>query len=450
MAVFSAIDSYPYSFSALNDQGLFQRIASNLFKRGAFSGSLAGQAVFCPTRPPLYPLIIGLTWKITGSTSLLPIRLIQGVSYLFTLYLISRIATMVANNDRKYGLLSALFASIIPFGAAATHIILTESLALLLLTAAVFLAVRFRTKAGRAALISLGMSLGLLILQRPSFIPIPALFLGYVLFSPHVRKRDIIPAVLLVVLPLTAMVAPWTLYAKSETGSWSLVRTGLGFNLMQGIVRKNPFLVGRFFDDVRHFQTEDSKKEMTGRIDAVLHSNEKVPTQGDYFSPETTRDIDFAIYTYLSAWNPRPPSARQVVKCDRFLKKTASVWIRHNPFGFLRIVSANITTLLFGDFQPLVYHKTEEYLYFYATLMKWALWFFFITGTIVLLRRRRFHILFFPLTVVFYLIIVHWPMHTEPRYFIYAYTFMPMTVPALLPGHSSTGWPVLSGQERHE
>lgn len=453
MAAFSAVDSYPYALSYQDDQGLFQRIALNLLNGGAFSGSLSGQRVFCPTRPPLYPFILALTWKITGSMSLLPIRFIQVVCYIVTLYFIAWIGTMVSGGDRKYGMLSALFASLVPFAAAATHVILTESLALFLLTTAVFLATKFRTGTGSASasLVALGGSLGLLILQRPSFIPIPALFLAYVLFSPRTTKRNMVAVLLLMLLPLSAVVVPWTLHARSETGSWSLVRTGVGFNLMQGIVRDSPSLVEKFFEDFRHFQKLDDsgRKEMAGRIDAMLEANKEVPTQAGYFSPEISRTIDYALATYISAWNPRPPTAQRVIKCDRLLKKTAATWIRQYPFRYLRIVSANVVTLLFGDFQPLVYHKIEGYLYLYTAIMKWASWILFIIGTLVLLRLRRFHIVFFPLAVVFYLIIVHWPMHTEPRYFIYAYTFMPMTVPVLLLRHPRLTESGAGGQKDH-
>ncbi len=435
MAAFSVLDNYPYALSSPDDQGLFQRIAMNLLNRGAFSGSLSGPAVFCPTRPPLYPLILALTWKISGGMSLLPIRIIQVVSYLLTLYLISQIASMVAGGDRKYGLFSALFASIIPFAAAATHVILTESLTLFFLTMAVFLAVKYRTKPSRFFLLLLGISLGLLVLQRPTFMLIPVVFLGYVLLSPKITKRNIIPVALLIMLPLTAVVAPWSLYARSETGSCALVRTGVGFNLMQGIVRSSPPLLDKFFDDFRHFQAGDfDKNEMTGRIDALLHSKEDIPTQAGYFSPDIARLIDFALATYIATWHPQPPDPHRVIKCDLFLKKAASSWIRHYPLSFLRIVSANLNTLLLGDFQPLVYRQMEGYPYLYTAAVERVLWLLFAASTLVLLRRRQLNIVFFPLAIVLYLIIVHWPMHTEPRYFIYAYTFMPIAVAALVPG----------------
>jgi 4-amino-4-deoxy-L-arabinose transferase-like glycosyltransferase len=327
---------------------------------------------------------------------------------------------------------------------------LTESLTLFFLTMAVFLAVKYRTNPRRFFLLLLGTSLGLLVLQRPTFMLIPLLFLGYVLLSPKIRKKDIIPAALLVVLPLTAVLAPWSLYAKSETGSWSLVRTGVGFNLMQGIVRSSPSLLDNFFEDFRHFQAGDfDKNEMTGKIDALLHSKEDMPTQGGYFSPDVARLIDFALATYVATWHAQPPDTDQVIECDLFLKKAASSWIRHYPFSFLRIVSANLSTLLFGDFQPLVYQQMGGDLYLYTAVIERVLWLLFAVSTLVLLLRRQFNITFFPLAIVLYLIIVHWPMHTEPRYFIYAYTFMPLAIPALLPGRPPRNIPCFGGEERN-
>jgi 4-amino-4-deoxy-L-arabinose transferase-like glycosyltransferase len=433
MAAFSVIDRYPYALSSPDDQGLFQRIAMNLLNRGAFSGSLTGQAVFCSTRPPLYPFILAFTWKVSGSTSLLPIRLIQGICYLLTLYLISKISTMVAG-DRKYGLFSALFASIVPFAAAATNVILTESLTLFFLTMAVFLAVRFRTGAGRATLVALGASLGLLVLQRPTFMLIPALFLGYVLFSRKIKKKDIIPVVLLVTLPLTTVVAPWSMYARSETGSWSPVRAGVGFNLMQGILINNPSLLEDVLPHLREDVTDSA--DMSKRVDSLLLSRNEFLIHGDDFVPDISRLTGFCLATYISAWHPQPPAPRVINKCDQFLKKAALAWVKHHPFGFMRTIGANVGTLLSGDFQPLVYQRAGSDFLLYTVVLRWALYLSFVLGTILLLRRRRFHVVFFPLVIVFYIIIVHSSMHTEPRYFIYAYTFMPMSIPVLLPGYS--------------
>ncbi len=451
MAVFSTIDGYPYSISSLYDQGLFQRIALNLLRKGQFSGSLGGHAVFCPTRPPLYPLVLALTWKITESTSLLPIRLIQGICYLFTIYFISRIATMVAGGNRKYGMLSALFASVIPFAAAATHLILTESLALFFLAMAVFFAVRFRTGAGRSSLVVLGASLGLLILQRPTFMLIPALLLGYVLLAPKIKKKDFIPVVLLVMLPLTAVIAPWTMYARSETGSWSPVRAGLGYNLMSGILENNPPLretLARYWKDAQNYTLD--KQAVKKKLD-MLSNAENEPTSWDDSShPDTCRLIDLTGAIYLQEWYTEPPSARAVIQSDNFLKRMALLWIKDNPLHFLAIIVSNVRTLLFGDYQPLAYHAIGGNSYLYIVVLKWGLYLSFLMGTILLILQRRFHIVFFPLAISFYIIIVHSLMHTEPRYFMYAYTFMAITVPVLLSGQSPREKSGPDGRGHHE
>ncbi|MEJ2684287.1 MAG: glycosyltransferase family 39 protein [Candidatus Sulfobium sp.] len=437
MTAFSAVDSYPYSLSAPDDQGLFQRIALNILNRGAFSGSLAGKAIFCPTRPPLYPLILALTWKITGSTSLLPIRLIQAVCYLFTLYFISRIATMVADGNRRYGLFSALFASLIPFAAAATHVILTESLTLFFLTVTVFFAVSFRTKSGLPSLFALGASLGLLILLRPTFMLIPALFLGYVLLSPKIKKKDVVPVVLAVVLPLAALVVPWTMYVKSETGTCTLVRTGVGLNLMTGILQNNPPLLEDVRKNIVHFQKNahaGNDLDLIKERESLVRSGRDTLILGGQFPKHVLKLASFCAYKYISIWTSQPFTSSEIVECDQFLKKTALAWAEYHPFGYLQTVAANAATLMFGKFQPLVYHEIGPHLYLFTAAVRWAFLFFFIGGSVLLLKRRKFHVAFFPLALVFYIIIVHSPMHTEPRYFIYAYSFMGMVLPAFLPG----------------
>lgn len=435
MAVFAAVDGYTYPLASPTDQGLFQRIALNILRKGAFSGSLAGKAVFCPVRPPLYPFILALTWKITGSTSLIPIRLIQSVCYLLTLYFIYRIAVMLTCGNGKYGLLSALFAAVVPFSAAAAHVILTESLALFFLTISVFFAVRFRVRSGRACLVALGTGMGLLILQRPSFMLIPALFLVYVLLPPRIKKRDIVTSFLLVMLPLTAVIAPWTLYARSETGSWALVRAGVGFNLMTGILENKPSL---FSQVLPYFQDDISKRADLGRkTGQPLHSGDITLVDGSRFSPDAADLTGFCIATYVSSWSTRPSPTGMVIRCDQFLKEAAFTWAENNPLGILRVVTDHVRTLLFGKFQPLAYHKVGPYLYLCTSVLKWGLYILFVAGTVPLFKQRKFQILFFPVAIIFYIIIVHSPMHTEPRYFIYAYTFMALSVPALFPGGAS-------------
>jgi len=345
---------------------------------------------------------------------------------------------MVAGGNRKYGLYSALFASAIPFAAASTHVILTESLALVLLTLSVFLAVRFGTESGRSYIIALGISLGLLILQRPTFMLIPPLLLGYVLLSPRVGKKDIVPVVLLTVIPLCIVLTPWVLYAKSRTGSWAPVRAGVGYNIMSGILENNDSLrqtLIRYWDDVR---TGTPEGEALQKGLAAMSNVEKDATSWEIASlPETQRRIDLAAAIYLQEWQSSPPPAQAVIEADNFLKKMAFLWIRNHPGRFLAVIQSNVTTLMFGDYQPLAYQAVGGYGYLYAAAVKWGLYLFFLTGTALLTLQRRFHIVFFPFAIFFYTITVHSLMHTEPRYFMYVYTFMPITVPALLPGQYS-------------
>lgn len=436
MLAFSTLDGYEYPLSACDDQGLFQRIALNLLKNGVFSGSLGSKTFFCPTRPPLYPFILAMTWKITGSTSLVPIRLIQGISYLFSIYFIYRIATTVTEGDRRYGALSALVASLIPFGAAATHVVLTESLALFFLSLSVLLAVRFRTKPVPCLSLLLGISLALLVLQRPTFVLIPSVLFCYILFSPKVAAKNLLSLMLPLVLSFSVVLAPWTLYKLSESGSCSPVYA-TGFVLMQGIADNNPSLRENL---LRHWSysadvTADGKS-LRERLDTFLRA-EKELTAGDIATlPDTWKLIDLTAATYLQAWQTEPPSAQAVIQSDSFLKKMAFIWMKNHPWQYAAVVAANVRTLLFGSYQPLIHHAIGGYLYLYTAAVKWGLYLLSFAGTLILVLQRRFHVVFFPLTIFFYLIIVHSMMHTEPRYFMYAYTFMPMTVPVLVLGRS--------------
>lgn len=105
MITFTMLDKYPYSAFETNDQGLSQRIASNLINQKAFSGADSLPFQFCPVRPPLYSFMLAGIWKISGNLSLMPVRVFQSFLYLLTLFLIYKIATIVSNGDRYYGYL---------------------------------------------------------------------------------------------------------------------------------------------------------------------------------------------------------------------------------------------------------------------------------------------------------------------------------------------------------
>jgi len=427
---FACVDTYHYSTSSRNDQALFQRIALNILNHGEFSGSLNSELFFCPTRPPLYPLLLAGTWKITGTKALLPIRLIQGIAYLLSIFFIFRIAMMLTFGNKTYAFVSALYAALIPDLATTVHPILTEGLTLFFLSLSVFLAVSLRTKIQTSSLVLLGLTLGFLILQRPSFTPIILLFIGYILYYARRTARHLLSIIVLVTIPLIMVITPWIMVNKIKKGSFSPAYTALGHNLMQGIMEKSPSSLQYFMNN--YFKTSARNLDRTpyyNKMEQYVASDHAMALSRNAFSPEQNELIYLATLTYIESWWLKPSPPDKVILSDMFLKKAALHWIRNNPSEFSKMVAQNIATLVWGG-QPLVYQKVEGPIYVATLTIRLLLYILFFIGTIRLIRARRFALAFFPLTLILYLLIIHAPMHTEPRYFIYAYLFMTLAVPA--------------------
>ncbi len=389
-----------------------------------------GELFFCPTRPPLYPLILAGTWKITGTESLLPIRLIQGAAYLISIFLIFRIATMLTSGNKAYAYLSALSAALIPDLAATVHLILTEVLTLFLLSLSVFLAVSLRTRMRASSLISFGLTLGFLILQRPSFMLIIFLFIVYVLYYAGKTARQILYVIILVTLPLISVITPWMMVNKHEKGSFSPTYTALGHGIMQGIIEKSPAALQFFIDNYLKTGARDlDKAPYYGKMKQFIVSDRAKALSHKAFTPEVNDLMYLATLTYVESWSLNPPPPDKIILSDAFLKKASLDWIRNNPAEFSKMATQNIATLVWAE-QPLIYKKVEKPIYYVTSIIKLLLYILFLIGMIRLVRARRFALLFFPLMLISYLLILHAPMHTEPRYFIYAHLVMTLVVPA--------------------
>jgi len=431
--LFAYLDRYPYDPSSADDQGLFQRVALNILGHGAFSGSTGSEKVFCPTRPPLYPMLIALTWEFTKTRSLAYIRAIQVICYFLSIFFIFRTATILTDGNTKYGFLSSLFASLVPHTAAVTHVILTESLAIFFLSLSVLLTAALGKKKKLLYLILLGFTLGFLNLQRPNFLFIPVIFIGYILFLYQKRKKDMITALVLIIIPFLCCLLPWSIYKKAEINSYSPSYAALGSNVMVGIVENSPSLAKDIGEKLEQITAVNfNRKPYYDKIGDILHLKTALATTSGSFSPDVAKLIALSALTYVEAWHVQPPPPDKVILADDFLKKTAFIWIKNNPAKFPAIMLENIKHLILPNDQPLVYQQLSGPLCSAFFVIKLVFFLFSLYGMYFLLRARRFHLVFFPLVIVLYIIIINSLMHAEPRYFIYTYLFMTMTIPVVV------------------
>jgi 4-amino-4-deoxy-L-arabinose transferase-like glycosyltransferase len=424
------LDKYPYYPSDLTDQGLFQRIAANILHHGKFSGSISPPYEFCAVRPPLYPLLLALIWKVTGGESLVCIRVVQSVAYLLTIFIIFRIGTMLASGNRRYGFISALTASLIPDLAAAANCILAENLAVFFLSLSVFLTVLLRSERKISYLVLLGVSAGLLSLLRPNFLLMIFPLAGYVIFYTERKLKSVLTAAILMVLPFSLTLVPWMSVNKREKGSFVPTYTSVGFGLMNGIIEQSPSLMEQVHIEYRK-NINISKTPYYAEMKIFLRSEYNRAPDLNNVRPETLALIATAGADYLDAWKLIPNSADKVLLSDEFFKKTALLWIKKNPVEFLKIMIANVKNLVWNfNLFAYQYQRTDEPAYYAVYVIRILLYIFFLAGTVVTVFERRFNLAFFPLLITLYLVCTHAPMHTEPRYFIYALPFMALLAPA--------------------
>ena len=436
MLFFSHLDTYSYDPMESNDQALFQRIANNILENGKFSGSISGDLTFCPVRPPLYPLIIALSWKITGGKTLLPIRIIQGIAYLLCIFLIYKIATLLTSGNKVYGMLSSLFLSLFPHFSAVTHLILTESLAIFLLALCVLIAVSARGKIRYGSLIFLGIVLGMLALQRSNFLLLPILFVVYLLYYSKRTVKSILLTTAILLISFTLTLTPWIIVNKIKTGHYSPTFSAIGFNLMLGIIENRPSWFHLWIQDIQkdypNLIDNKAHENYLAEIEKLLRENIEVSTVSGHYPSDIQRLINIASLTYIKAWNPMPSSTREVVLADKFLRQIALQWIKQNPFLFMDTVLKNAKKMFYGENQPPINYHIKSGEYTAIDMVKTVFSMLFVMAVLALLRTRQYHLAFFPLSLVIYIFATNSFMHTEPRYFLYAYLFMPLLIPSLV------------------
>ncbi len=425
------LDSASYDMMSIDDQGLFQRIAINLLENASFSGSTGNEKPFCPVRPPLYSMILALIMKISGKDWLTLLRIIQLFSHIVTIWMIGRIS-LYLTGSRFSALLSSIIFALLPHTAALTHVVLTESLTIFLLVICMFMTTKIRSgeQIHLHLVIALAIVMGLLILMRPTFLFFPLFILLAIL--PQLRLYKYSVAYILVFFLFLALVLlPWSVTNYKVGHKFTPLRlAGTGFNVMAGIVKSTPVL----HKDIEAIAMQMNKNEKKKKINEFLTEGDhrvRLNEQGN-FSSEAKETLAASFLTYADAWKINPPAATDIIAADRVLRYAANSWIQHHPWEYIAVMKNNLVVLLFGEYQPFVYHRLTGSAFIFANSMRGALYLLSLTGLIAAFIKKRGQMTILPFMVIIYLIIIHIPMHTEPRYFVEAYPFMALAVPYLL------------------
>jgi 4-amino-4-deoxy-L-arabinose transferase-like glycosyltransferase len=225
------------------DEQHYHTLALNLLHGHGFaweSGNLTS------IRPPLYPAFIALIWTITGTESLLVIRIAQILLALGNVYLIYRLGLVLF--DHRIALLAAAGLCLYPSLLAFNAFVLTEVLFTFLLTLTV-LGVATLLKTGSVWIAcGAGVALGLAALTRSVLWPFIAILCPFVFFvTPGSQQRRFWLAGLLLI-GYGLVVAPWAIRNTRLQGVFTIVDTMGGITLRMGNYEYTP--LNRAWDPV--------------------------------------------------------------------------------------------------------------------------------------------------------------------------------------------------------
>lgn len=220
--------------SLTNDLGVlggdareYHNLAVNLFSKGVFSSQ--SDYPFEPTvfRSIGYPLFLGSIYSVTEN-SIVAVRFVQFVLFLFSCYLLFLIAERFVGKDSAF--YSAVFCAIyLPLVFLCLYG-LTEILSTFLVILSVFLTVKIEEGKTNLAIL-LGLVLGCLTQVRPNFL----LFSGLLLLAVFISKKIVSGKKLIVavsiIIGLILCIFPWTIRNKMISGEFLPIATGKGISL---------------------------------------------------------------------------------------------------------------------------------------------------------------------------------------------------------------------------
>ena len=225
------------------DEQHYHTLAVNLLHGHGFSW---GPGSLTSIRPPLYPAFIGAIWLLTGTESVLIIRVFQIFISLANVYLLYRLGLLLF--DRRVALLAAAGLAFYPSFLAFNTLILTEVLFTFLVTLTVFgVAILLKAESDWLAW-GTGVALGLAALVRSVLWPFPLVLCPFVFFvMPGKRHRRFwLAGCLLIGYGL--VVGPWAVRNTRLQGVFTMVDTMGGITLLMGNYEHTP--LNRAWDPV--------------------------------------------------------------------------------------------------------------------------------------------------------------------------------------------------------
>jgi 4-amino-4-deoxy-L-arabinose transferase-like glycosyltransferase len=217
------------------DEQHYVELASNLYQGVGFAWS---QDHPTSIRPPLYPFFMASVWAVVGAQSLQAVRWAQIPLALLSILLLYFIGRRWF--DHRTALLAAAAFAVYPSLLFTGVLLLTETLftALLLLFVLCFALLEERRSLTLAA--GTGIALGLAALTRSILWPFLLILVAVMWVTLRSERRRRFALVAAAVLGYAVIVGPWSVRNTSLQGTFTVVDTMGGLNLLMGNYAHTP------------------------------------------------------------------------------------------------------------------------------------------------------------------------------------------------------------------
>jgi 4-amino-4-deoxy-L-arabinose transferase-like glycosyltransferase len=232
LGLWLAADGHPLSIS---DEYDYNALAINLAEHGEYAFT-SGQPN--SLRPPLYPALVSVVYRLFGAENFQAVRLVQAVLSLGLVVLMYHVGSVVFSP--RVGLCLAGLCCFYPTLLGYNNLILTEVLFTFLLCAFCAVLIQALRRESLAWLAAAGVVLGLAALTRSVLWLFPPVLAVFVLLAFHGSWRRRLLAAVSVVVAFALPVAPWAVRNTRLQHTFIAIDVMGGRNFMMGNYRYTP------------------------------------------------------------------------------------------------------------------------------------------------------------------------------------------------------------------
>lgn len=217
------------------DEVQYQEIAVNLTDGRGFA---LGERL-TSWRPPLYPFLMSMLYRVTGTTDPVSVRAVQAVLSLGIVLLVYLIARTVFGT--RTGRVAAAVAAFYPSLLFYNNHVLTEVLFIFLCLLTAYALVAYLARPRALVILGAGLALGLAVLTREILWPTVVLMSALMAFGTRLPWRRWAWHSALLVAGLLVVTVPWVVRNTLVQGTFTLIATNGGMVFLAGNYENTPW-----------------------------------------------------------------------------------------------------------------------------------------------------------------------------------------------------------------